>query len=293
MPGEATVEEVANVYMESWKLMVKANALYRDGSKLSQPLNSSYEDLDEVVMLGDEDSLDETKGPKEVQERIVERVINSAERRRLPKKRNGFVREAYVGGHKVFLRTGEYEDGSLGEIFIDMYKEGASFKGLMNCFAVLVSKSLQYGVPLEELVDSFTFTRFEPAGPVQGHEAIKNSTSILDYVFRSLGYDYLKRNDFVHVKAIDELPLPTEKKPIGKEVIQQKIEFKAAQPELEVVAQEVNVTTTGTNGTQSKVNEARAKGYTGEHCSNCGSMRVKRNGSCTVCEDCGTTSGCS
>jgi ribonucleoside-diphosphate reductase alpha chain len=293
MPAEATVEEVANVYMESWKLMVKANALYRDGSKLSQPLNSSYEDLDEVVMLGDEDSLDETKGPKEVQERIVERVVYAAERRRLPKKRTGFVREAYVGGHKVFLRTGEYEDGSLGEIFIDMYKEGASFKGLMNCFAVLVSKSLQYGVPLEELVDSFTFTRFEPAGPVQGHEAIKNSTSILDYVFRSLGYDYLKRNDFVHVKAVDELPPVTEKKPIGKEVVQQKIEFKAAQPELEAVAQEVNVSTTGTNGTQSKVKEARAKGYTGEHCSNCGSMRVKRNGSCTVCEDCGTTSGCS
>src|SRR5205823_9929398 len=104
----------------------------------------------------------------------------------------------------VYLRTGEYEDGSLGEIFIDMYKEGASFKGLMNCFSVLASKALQYGVPLEELVDTFTFTRFEPAGQVQGHEAIKNSTSIVDYVFRALGYEYLGREDFVHVKAIDE-----------------------------------------------------------------------------------------
>jgi ribonucleoside-diphosphate reductase alpha chain len=112
-------------------------------------------------------------------------------RHRLPSKRNGWLREAVVGGHKVYLRTGEYEDGSLGEIFIDMYKEGASFKGLMNCFAVLASKALQYGVPLEELVDTFTFTRFEPAGAVQGHEAIKNATSILDYVFRALGYEYL------------------------------------------------------------------------------------------------------
>jgi ribonucleoside-diphosphate reductase alpha chain len=295
MPAEASVDDVADVYMESWKLGVKANALYRDGSKLSQPLNStSASDLDEVLMLGDEETLDETKGPKEVQMQIVEKVYHRAQRRRLPKKRTGHIREGYVGGHKVFLRTGEFEDGSLGEIFIDMYKEGASFKGLLNCFAVLASKSLQYGMPLEELVETFTFTRFEPAGFVEGHEAIKNATSILDYVFRSVGYDYLKRNDFVHVKAVDEPPESN----------------KTASPELGNPASSIATTimpesalaevafsngggASNGNGRTARVVEAKAKGYTGEQCSNCGSMRVKRNGSCTVCDDCGTTSGCS
>lgn len=296
MPSDATVEDVGNVYMESWKLMVKAIALYRDGSKLSQPLNSSnYDDLDEVIMLGDEDNLDETLGQKEVQERIIERVYHRAERRRLPKKRRGHVREGYVGGHKVFLRTGEFEDGTLGEIFIDMYKEGASFKGLMNCFAVLASKALQYGIPLDELVDSFTFTRFEPAGPVQGHEVIKNATSVLDYIFRSLGYDYLNRTDFVHIKAVDEVPakppvnLPKSHQPKTDAPANLALDFADATPRASAKITPTN----GNGGTLTKVYEAKTKGYTGEQCSNCSSMRVKRNGSCTVCEDCGTTSGCS
>ncbi len=295
MPADASVEDVGSVYMESWKLMVKAIALYRDGSKLSQPLNSSNDaDLDEVIMLGDEDTLDETIGPKEVQERIVERVYHRAERRRLPKKRKGHVREAYVGGHKVFLRTGEFEDGTLGEIFIDMYKEGASFKGLMNCFAVLASKALQYGIPLDELVDSFTFTRFEPAGPVQGHESIKNSTSVLDYIFRSLGYDYLNRTDFVHVHAVDEVTakppvtLPKGHQPKVEESVNLALDFAdSARASAKLPGAGV------ANGSLTKIYEAKTKGYTGEQCSNCSSMRVKRNGSCTVCEDCGTTSGCS
>lgn len=285
MPSDAAVEDVNSVHIESWKLCLKAIALYRDGSKLSQPLNSSNEDLaDEIIMLGDEHTLDETIGPKEVQERIIERVYHRAERRRLPKKRRGHIREATVGGHKVFLRTGEYEDGSLGEIFIDMYKEGASFKGLMNCFAVLASKALQYGMPLEELVDSFVFTRFDPAGPVQGHEAIKNSTSILDYVFRSIGYDYLKRTDFVHVKAVDELPSPTAKPELTPAAVQHPVHVE--EPALAV-------SVPSASGAAGRVYEAKARGYTGEQCSNCASMRVKRNGSCTVCDDCGTTSGCS
>jgi len=294
MPAEASVEDVANVYMESWKLGVKANALYRDGSKLSQPLNSTAaSEMDEILMLGDEETLDETKGPKDVQVHIVEKVYHRAQRRRLPKRRTGHVREAYVGGHKVFLRTGEFEDGTLGEIFIDMYKEGASFKGLMNCFAVLASKALQYGMPLDELVETFTFTRFEPAGLVEGHEAIKNATSILDYVFRSLGYDYLKRNDFVHVKAVDETPHATEAKPASPEIVIQPV-AKAVEKAVEPVLELVSTKTTNTaNGSKARIVEAKAKGYTGEQCFNCGSMRVKRNGSCTVCEDCGTTSGCS
>jgi ribonucleoside-diphosphate reductase alpha chain len=303
MAAEASVSDISDVYMQSWKLMVKAIALYRDGSKLSQPLNSaSFEDLDEVVMLGDENTLDETMGGKEVQDRIVEKIVYKAQRKRLPKRRNGYVREAYVGQHKIFLRTGEYEDGSLGEIFIDMYKEGASFKGLMNCFAVLASKALQYGVPLEELVDSFAFTRFEPAGIVQGHEAIKNATSVLDYIFRSIGYDYLDRTDFVHVKAVDEITDTNQKLeadgPSTKKSVDE--EQSADQEDLgEGSIDDYIQATLPTNGgskTLPSPSESVAAvqiGYTGEQCGNCGSIRVKRNGSCTVCEDCGTTSGCS
>ena len=286
MPGTATTAEIGEVYQSAWQHMVKAVTVYRDGSKLSQPLNiSSYQDLDEVIMLGTEESLDETKGPKEVQERIVERVYHRSERRHLPKRRKGYIREAYVGGHKVFLRTGEYDDGSLGEVFIDMYKEGASFKGLLNCFAVLASKALQYGMPLEELVDSFTFTRFEPAGTVQGHNVIKNSTSILDYVFRSIGYDYLGRKDFVHVKAVDELVDGDE----GK----QKSNGTSSGTQVAEPALVVHAEPSHASALQSQAYQAKVQGYTGEQCENCGSMRVKQNGTCKVCEDCGMTTGCS
>jgi ribonucleoside-diphosphate reductase alpha chain len=258
--------------------MLKANALYRDGSKLSQPLNT-ISDPEAAVLaeIGDEDDFNEQIGPKEVQDKIA----RSAQRRKLPAKRHGFVREAVVGGHKVFLRTGEYEDGALGEIFIDMYKEGASFKGLLNCFAVLASKSLQYGMPLEELVDSFTFTRFEPAGVVIGHEAIRNATSVLDYVFRVLGYEYLGRTDFVHVKSVDE----TIEKPFTSSGTPPTLPRREDVP---VEARPVPV-----SKDSNTILMAKAQGYTGEMCTSCGSSRVKRNGTCTVCEDCGTTSGCS
>jgi ribonucleoside-diphosphate reductase alpha chain len=316
MPAEATVNDVAQVYLQAWRMGLKAIALYRDGSKLSQPLSTRSEELeDEVVMLGDEETLDETKGPQQVQERIVERIVyQRPQRRRLPKKRHGFVREAYVGGHKVYLRTGEYEDGTLGEIFIDMYKEGASFKGLLNCFAVLASKALQYGIPLEELVDTFTFTRFEPSGPVEGHEAIKYATSVLDYVFRSLAYDYLGRTDFVHVKAVDEVPpQPTPAAPPAESTPPTATTSPAAPPsapppqptrivqwgeahpdDSESEPELVSANGTELNGTYARrVAEAKARGYTGESCPVCGSMRMRQSGSCAVCEDCGTTSGCS
>lgn len=286
MPYEATIEEVKHAYMMSWKLMLKANALYRDGSKLSQPLNTVRDDEeDELKQIGDENAFNEQIGPKEIHEKIVYR----AERRKLPNKRKGFVREAIVGGHKVYLRTGEYPDGMLGEIFIDMYKEGAAYKGLLNCFAVLASKALQYGIPLDELVDTFIFTRFEPAGTVVGHELIKNATSILDYVFRVLGNEYLGREDFVHVKSIDE----TSEKPLASFNTPPTLprEEKAVHPEdLDLEPIEFEEVRSDDN---KRFVEARAKGYTGEQCISCGSMRVKRNGSCTVCEDCGTTSGCS
>jgi len=322
MPRHATVEEIGKVYLESWELMLKAISVYRDGSKLSQPLNSSnMKDLDEIVMLGDEDNLDESLGTKELQEQIAKKLGNKSERRRLPKKRNGHIREAFVGGHKVYLRTGEYEDGSLGEIFIDMYKEGASFKGLLNTFAVLASKALQYGIPLEELVDSFTFTRFEPAGIVTGHEAIKNATSILDYVFRSLGYDYLGRTDFIHEKAVDEVndengkksnnhiestdtkkivklepEGPSQKKPIATAPnMNYEKNHELVEAEVSNSGNVSKGSLFGGNGSKPamQAKEALRIGYTGEQCSSCGSIRVKRNGSCTVCEDCGATSGCS
>ncbi|MBK8910526.1 MAG: adenosylcobalamin-dependent ribonucleoside-diphosphate reductase [Chlorobi bacterium] len=319
MPNHATIDEVAHVYMESWKLMLKAIALYRDGSKLSQPLNSTADtDLVEEVtlrdlqvepsqMIGEENTWDENVGAAQVHERIVEKVYHRADRRRLPKRRHGFVREATVGGHKVFIRTGEYEDGTLGEIFIDMYKEGASFKGLLNCFAVLASKALQYGMPLEKMVDTFTFTRFEPSGPVFGHEAIKSSTSIIDYVFRALGYEYLGREDFIHVKAIDETASTEAKagtngtKANGNGNGNGHGNGPKLSPGQSLYARQVRAIDTPTvappvkpmGESQKKVQTAKAQGYTGEQCGNCGSMRVRQNGTCHVCEDCGTTSGCS
>ena len=291
MPAEASVQDIADVYMESWKLMVKAIALYRDSSKLSQPLATTVANsLEEILALPEEEEPEKVK--------IVERVYHRAQRRRLPKRRKGFIREAYVGGHKVFLRTGEYEDGSLGEIFIDMYKEGAAFKGLLNCFAVLASKALQYGMPLEELVDSFTFTRFEPAGPVEGHEAIKYATSVLDYVFRSLAYDYLGRTDFVHVKAVDEISpaAPELTKAAAKEgeeteaVAQNQQSDPEGEAEYELLHSEV---VSREREQFREYHVVRSQGYTGEQCPNCGSMRVRHNGSCMVCEDCGSTTGCS
>jgi ribonucleoside-diphosphate reductase alpha chain len=201
MPNEATVEDCNAAYMLSWKLGVKANALYRDGSKLSQPLSTQLisDDADEA-----EDAVEGIMAKPMVQrvETIVEKVIEIARGRdKLPGRRKGYTQKAVVGGHKVYLRTGEYDDGKLGEIFIDMHKEGAALRAMMNNFAISISVGLQYGVPLEEYVDAFTFTKFEPAGMVQGNESIKNATSILDYVFRELAVSYLGRNDLAHVEA--------------------------------------------------------------------------------------------
>ncbi|MGD9539152.1 MAG: vitamin B12-dependent ribonucleotide reductase [Alphaproteobacteria bacterium] len=201
MPSAATVEDCKEAYELSWRLALKANALYRDGSKLSQPLNALVlgEDLAEAV-----EEAAPTERAVRVAERIVERIITKpAERQRLPQRRRGYTQKAIVGGHKVYLRTGEFGNGSLGEIFIDMHKEGAAFRSLMNNFAIAISIGLQYGVPLDEFVDAFTFTRFEPAGMVEGNDAIKMSTSVLDYIFRELAISYLGRIDLAHVEPND------------------------------------------------------------------------------------------
>ncbi|MEZ5854993.1 MAG: vitamin B12-dependent ribonucleotide reductase [Hyphomicrobiaceae bacterium] len=204
MPNDATVEDCKEAYMLSWRLALKANALYRDGSKLSQPLNSQLlsDDEEEADEIAAELTADKPAAKRAdiAAERIVERLVERArEREKLPTRRKGYTQKATVGGHKVYLRTGEYDDGRVGEIFIDMHKEGAAFRSLMNNFAIAISLGLQYGVPLEEYVDAFTFTRFEPAGLVQGNEAIKNATSILDYIFRELAVSYLERHDLAHV----------------------------------------------------------------------------------------------
>ncbi len=205
MPNDATVEDCKEAYLLSWKLALKANALYRDGSKLSQPLQSQLIADEEDEDDGIDAFLDKPMAARaahvteKVVEKIVERITVLREREKMPHRRKGYTQKAVVGGHKVYLRTGEYDDGRLGEIFIDMHKEGAALRSFINNFAIAVSLGLQYGVPLEEYVDAFTFTRFEPAGPVQGNDSIKYATSILDYVFRELAVSYMSRFDLAHV----------------------------------------------------------------------------------------------
>jgi ribonucleoside-diphosphate reductase alpha chain len=212
MPNAATVEECKDAYQLSWRLGLKATALYRDGSKLSQPLASN--------LFGDDEEAEDkaadlyAQSPAErvplvaerIVERVIERVVMRAERRRLSNRRKGYTQKAIVGGHKVYLRTGEYEDGKLAELFIDMHKEGSAFRSLMNNFAIAISLGLQYGVPLEEFVEAFTFTRFEPSGVVEGNDAIKMATSIIDYIFRELAVSYLDRSDLAHVEPADLMP---------------------------------------------------------------------------------------
>jgi ribonucleoside-diphosphate reductase alpha chain len=217
MPNDATVEDCKGAYMLSWKLALKANALYRDGSKLSQPLNSALieddaEEADEAVEALV--NLPTAARTVQVTERIVERIIEQRirEQEKLPTRRKGYTQKAKVGGHTVFLRTGEYEDGRIGEIFIDMNKEGATLRALLNNFAIAISLGLQYGVPLEEYVEAFTFTKFEPAGIVQGNDTIKMASSILDYIFRELAISYLGRNDLAHVSP-DEVSYSAPQKP--------------------------------------------------------------------------------
>ncbi|HRK43885.1 MAG TPA: vitamin B12-dependent ribonucleotide reductase, partial [Gemmobacter sp.] len=212
MPNSATIEETLAAYELSHSLGIKANALYRDGSKLSQPLAAALvEDDDEaaeILATGSQQEKAAVLAEKIIEKVIVKEIVRS-HREKLPERRKGYTQKAVVGGHKVYLRTGEYGDGSLGEIFIDMHKEGAGFRAMMNNFAIAVSVGLQYGVPLEEFVDAFTFTKFEPAGMVQGNDSIKNATSILDYVFRELAVSYLDRTDLAHVApkgaSFDEL----------------------------------------------------------------------------------------
>ncbi len=349
MPNDATVEDAKESYMLSWRLALKANALYRDGSKLSQPLNSSILTDDDE----DEDDAVETLAAmpvdarvpvvaEKIVEKIVERIVQTREREKLPNRRKGYTQKANIGGHKVYLRTGEFDDGRLGEIFIDMHKEGAAFRAMMNNFAIAISLGLQYGVPLEEYVEAFTFTRFEPAGMVLGNDRIKNATSILDYIFRELAVSYLDREDLAHVHADSPTalskgegegarpaPMPAQQF-VSRGMTRGKVKDQnlmlvpgglTAQSYNPVSAMQTSTVTALKAATALKIDptpttlnaaelnpipsppaaqdagqlrqQALMQGYTGDQCSNCNSMRMKVSGHCMVCEDCGTTTGCS
>ncbi|MFQ5786126.1 MAG: vitamin B12-dependent ribonucleotide reductase [Alphaproteobacteria bacterium] len=333
MPDAATVESCKDAYRLAWRLGLKAIALYRDGSKLSQPLSA--------LTLGDEvEDDDEDATPEAQPERIVRLVEKQVERemgarRRLPQRRRGYTQKAIVGGHKVYLRTGEYDSGKLGEIFIDMHKEGAAFRSLMNNFAIAISIGLQYGVPLEEFVEAFTFTRFEPSGMVEGNDAIKMSTSILDYMFRELAISYLGRSDLAHVEPGDLMPdsvgggerqaeLDGNGTPGGDEAANFEALMRVASNGY--VRSGLHVVQGGANGDGTTASAAagiepfgapaaamgavavaeasvapglaqrqaaRMKGYEGDPCGECGNLTMVRNGTCLKCDTCGATSGCS
>ncbi|MCI0449464.1 MAG: vitamin B12-dependent ribonucleotide reductase [Chlorobi bacterium] len=320
LPNEATIDDMKHAYMLSWQLGIKANALYRDGSKLSQPLNSVKDD---ELYEGEGEELAEVLSKPNDIIRIAERIIHRyiAKRRKLPFRRRGYTQKAKIGTHSVYLRTGEYENGQLGEIFIDMHREGAAFRSLMNCFAISVSLGLQHGVPLEEFVDAFVYTRFEPNGIVIGNPNIKMTTSIIDYIFRELAVTYLGRNELSHISQEDELKtspidsiskLDSEADYEDEEVFMERIIDEPVAPDAphqEIVnpkqvanGGEIKTGTTvkgshkktavKSNDTD-KIREAKLKGYTGDICPSCGSLTMVRNGTCLKCTTCGETSGCS
>jgi ribonucleoside-diphosphate reductase alpha chain len=368
MPNDATVDDCKAAYMLSWKLALKANALYRDGSKLSQPLNSQLisddEDEDDAVEALYEKPMAARAAQisERVVEKLVERIVVMREREKMPDRRKGYTQKAVVGGHKVYLRTGEYDDGRLGEIFIDMHKEGAALRSFINNFAIAVSLGLQYGVPLDEYVDAFTFTRFEPAGPVQGNDSIKYATSILDYVFRELAVSYLARFDLAHVdptessfdalgkgveegKADPDAPGQQATKYLSRGLTRSRTDNlvvmrgspSSSGGTSSDAGRGANVTALASHGGANRAGdavegavalkqetshdlspteklqalqfakagthfaptkaerraEAKAKGYEGEMCSECGNFTLVRNGTCMKCDTCGSTTGCS
>jgi ribonucleoside-diphosphate reductase alpha chain len=312
MPNSANYEDVKGAYMLSWKNALKAVALYRDGSKLSQPLSTMAPGADPLAdtILMIEKGL-ELPVPASVRKKANVR----GSRKSLPNRRIGYTQKAKIGGHSIFIRTGEYEDGNLGEIFLDMHKEGAAFRSLLNSFAITVSLGLQYGVPLEEYVDAFTFSRFEPNGVVQGHDYVKMATSVIDYIFRDLAISYLKRVDLGQVKPEDLLATGTkgdsegtETKPVGKPLPKAQTGGQSQSVKAQgALSPSAALSQYGMTQTKARVLEqdlpeesevlkianARIKGYEGDPCSSCGSFTLIRNGTCMKCDTCGSTTGCS
>jgi ribonucleoside-diphosphate reductase alpha chain len=300
MPNEATIEDIEDCYFEAAKIGVKAIAIYRDGSKASQPLSSSSDDADseesdpEVTRILEEEAMliQGNFAPGTSPSRAYAGV--NRPRFLLPERREGWTQEARIAGHKVYLRTGEYPDGTLGEVFIDIAKEGATLKGVLGCFAIAVSKGLQYGVPLEEFVDTFTFQTFEPRGMVEGHENIKMSNSIIDYVFRALGLEYLDRTDIVQVppkeKVVQETApvAKTETAPVAKTEtapVAKTETAPVAKTETAPLEQAENSVATVQEVLGDMMGDAPA-------CNECGHITI-RNGSCYKCLNCGNSLGCS
>ena len=326
MPHESTIEDIKQAYMDSWRSMIKANALYRDGSKLSQPLMSGTvlkvdvqeDELMAEGLMSTEQAVEAMAGAlpipdaKPLAHKVVTRYI--AQRRRLPNRRGGYIQKAKIGGHNVYLHTGEYDDGTLGEIFIDMHKEGAAFKALTNAFAIAVSLGLQHGVPLTEFVDAFIFNRFEPNGPVIGNDRIKMSTSIIDYIFRDLAVSYLNREDLAHVKPEDLQPdivrsdgeaeteqnLSSGLSPAGNATDGHEIQLTlddmdSAMADTSILQTNIPELATAptVSGEDSTVKEAEKFGFEGDPCPECGQFTLVSNGSCLKCVSCGATTGCS
>jgi len=328
LPNEATVEEIADCYMLSWQLGLKANALYRDGSKLSQPLSNKSDkkkkdtegekeqaeqpaaaapvsNIVDMSKLTVEDLLEEVQ--KRVQSspdtKLKRQLAMIVERRTLPAKRRGFTQKAKINGQALFLRTGEYNDGTVGEIFIDMAKEGATMRSMLNCFAIAISIGLQYGVPLEEFVEKFVFTRFEPSGMVD-HPNIKTTTSIVDFIFRALAYEYLGRTDLVHVldkpeilnagtDDWDEIPTSLEYEKKTPELSDVRIVAGAAKPSDPALKPSKNAAVKKEGGGLDAVNAAaRSMQSDAPACNTCGHSTF-RSGTCYKCLNCGNSMGCS
>jgi ribonucleoside-diphosphate reductase alpha chain len=339
MPAEATIEDVQRVYAAAADGMVKALALYRDGSKLSQPLAASvFDDLSEEEAELVEEALEEAvesfagRTAVGVEQRAVaeaERIIRALpqqERARLlrlfdgterggreslPARRNGYAQKAYVGGHAIYLHTGQFEDGRLGEIFISMAKEGAAFGALMNSFAIAISIGLQHGVPLEAFANSFVFTKFEPNGIVTGNDRIQMATSIIDYVFRELAVSYLGRDDLAHIGPVDlagsapaeesapdllsQSPGVEEAAAIAQRAVVEAGDSAAVAASLEpgTPASALLDPAPPAAAERSRVVMAKQSGFEGDPCDECGQLMMVRNGTCLKCMNCGATSGCS
>jgi ribonucleoside-diphosphate reductase alpha chain len=333
MPNEATVEDVLDAYEQSWRHGIKAMALYRDGSKLSQPLSAKSDSAISAEVAAAKESEVALRIEQATAEAVTEALARArAEwekerapatvkapaasaaqpvRRRLPARRSGFTQEARVAGNKVFLRTGEYEDGTIGEIFIDMHKEGAAFRSMINCFAIAISKGLQYGVPLEEFVETFTFTRFEPQGMVSGHPNIKMATSIIDYVFRVLGLEYLGRTDLTQVPPELEEATADDLSPAGADAsgsapvsatVGRSDPAAAATRPARNPARGGNGSNGHTPDSVAMFESTAAVSVMSAHlsemmgdapfCDVCGHITV-RNGACYKCLNCGNSLGCS
>ncbi len=319
LPARSGINDVKQAYELSWKLMNKSVALYRDGSKLSQPLNVKVDEEENNI----EESANDLESSSSRQRETVERILTHAmaERKRLPHRRKGYTQKANIGNHKVYLRTGEYEDGQLGEIFLDMHKEGAAFRSLMNSFAIAISLGLQYGVPLEEYVEAFIFTRFEPNGIVQGNDHIKMSTSIIDYVFRELAVSYLGRYDLAQVQPedirADSISRPSSKEKDNASQIKETKEEPLLSSSVGYNSNKKNDATINPSSTsfltketkniensltfihqrvtnrEKQIEIATLSGYEGDPCQECGQLTLVRNGSCLKCISCGSTTGCS